>query len=481
VWLLPERARDYARALLETIDFLTPASDVPLLASGFGRASTLKRRFDMILRQRASHRLSWPARAGVAAASLLILPWSLTTLSADDNPPSATNPTNPPVTPSAGLPPAAESAPTADATPRLPTPAAPVATNDAWAAPPGATPVLPPTAPRSGTPSEGLTPPATTPPVGAPVLTPASPPANLPRTVPRAAPATSYAEDTTNASVNARLERLEATTAELLILVKQLRAEQQGTTPQPTRATGGAPWPPLFGLRYGHRDRQLDIEVNGAQIAATDVASQKKLWVASMPFTVRSVQGQQGKLLAVGSDGTTALIDPDSGKIEAANKLSNDSHDTPPASTQPIIPMPARTKAVSPYRPTSQIDAEKRAEQVAKIEIDMLETERRLATERAELQHEVRRLETRKARAARKVDALNAGDTPEDHAKVIAELEDAEDQLIGMQHKVDTFETDLEFKIRELQIRRNQMLRIANPFSAPNDDSSQTRSTLQTR
>jgi beta-lactamase regulating signal transducer with metallopeptidase domain len=473
IWLLPERSRDYARALLETVDFLTPASDVPLLASGFSRASTLKRRFDMILRQRASHRLSWPARVGVAAASLLILPWSLTTLSADDtDAPSATNPATPPVTPAAGLPPSANDAPV----PGLPTPDAPPSTDNL-------TEPLPPTQPPSDTVQLPPTTPRLPPTVSnAPAATP--PDIGLPLTAPRATlpPSTVV---TSAAGVMARLERLEATTAELLMLVKQLRAEQQGTRPTPkfSPARYGEDLRTHFNAPYIHGDRQLNIEVNGSQIIATDTESQKKLWVAPMPWRVASVQatsapGAAGKILAIATDGNAALLDPDTGEIKASNKLSDTNPYATPAVSLPgppsIKPAPSRKPSVSGYdvgrtsspsttNTAALADAAARAEQVAKIELEMLAMERKLAHDRADLQHQLRQKETHRARAARKLDALTEDASSDNRLKLTAELEEAEDQLAAFQYKVDTFEADLEFKIRELQIRRNQMLRTSEP------------------
>ena len=71
------RTRQYARALLSTVDFLSGARlAVPRTASGLGEAGQLKRRFQMILTSSRRHRLSTPLRAAAIAAGALLLSWS---------------------------------------------------------------------------------------------------------------------------------------------------------------------------------------------------------------------------------------------------------------------------------------------------------------------------------------------------------------------------------------------------------------------
>lgn len=495
IWLLPDRSRDYARALLETIDFLAPAPETPLLASGFSRASHLKRRFDMILRRRASHRLSWPARVGIAAAAAAILPWSLTALSADEppQPPSAKNADNPPAAlaelpgappsaevPSAGLPPtsprkssnapsagAALAPPTASNDPVPPVPTSPTPVGPPAALPPpavGAPPVPElPTAPRL-------------PPVGVAPATGEPKAENLPATQSFTPTPPTNATSSADASVAARLERLEATTAELLVLVKQLRAERDGGGRYGAPRYGAAsryddpadPAAPTdFVVRYGHGDRQLDIKVSGRYVAATDTATGKDLWTATMPWNVRAIQGADGRLMALGRERERALLDPQNGAVTATGAIAPSpkyptTTDSRPANVPAGPPVAYPTPA---YKST--VAAADRAEEIAKVEMEMLASERKLAQQRADLQHEVRQMETRRARAARKLDSLTEEATAEDRANLTAQLEEAEDQLAALQHKVESFEADLEFKVRELELRRDQLLRTFDPNAQP--------------
>lgn len=478
VWLLPERARDYARALLETIDFLTPAPEAPLLASGFSRASNLKRRIDMILRQRAAHSLPWWARAGIAAAGLAVLPWSLAVLSADEppKPPATANGSNPPSTenaPTAGLPsgkaPSTENPPSAlpstqpRATDELPPPTP-------AAAPPGAPSAapLPPTAPVPAPPS-----------VGAPPATQSLPSSSRtpPLTTPPSTTAPRASANSADANVVARLERLEATTAELLAIVRQLRDERRATEPARGRYDNPLLGPPDstdFVVRYGFRDRQLELKVSGPQIAATDVATGKTLWTTTMPWPVSAIQAAQGNLGVAGrGEAEGAIIDPSNGRIQAQavptrkgySTATNAAPATAPAvaATQdPFVSAPGATVASAERERASA----ERAQQIALVEMEMLDAERKLAQQRADLQHEVRQLGNRRARLLRKLESARGSASADELAKLTAELDDAEDMVAAMQHKADSFETDVEFKIRELQIRRDQQLRAIDGSTA---------------
>ncbi|QDU41871.1 Protease HtpX [Symmachiella dynata] len=75
----PDHSRDYAAALLQTIDFLTGARPrLPASATTFGQGRSLKRRFAMILDKGVSPRLSWKMRGVLAAVGLTVLvvsPW----------------------------------------------------------------------------------------------------------------------------------------------------------------------------------------------------------------------------------------------------------------------------------------------------------------------------------------------------------------------------------------------------------------------
>jgi beta-lactamase regulating signal transducer with metallopeptidase domain len=78
VWALPGSSRNYALALVETLDFLSQApSALPVAASGMGRVHDLRRRLTMIMRGTTPRQLSWRGVllvAGVAAALLPMLP-----------------------------------------------------------------------------------------------------------------------------------------------------------------------------------------------------------------------------------------------------------------------------------------------------------------------------------------------------------------------------------------------------------------------
>ncbi len=75
---LPRRGKDYAHALLETLEFLAgQAHPRPVLASGIGEIRHLEERLTMILRPRPNPLLSRPARLtllALAVGSLLIFP-----------------------------------------------------------------------------------------------------------------------------------------------------------------------------------------------------------------------------------------------------------------------------------------------------------------------------------------------------------------------------------------------------------------------
>jgi beta-lactamase regulating signal transducer with metallopeptidase domain len=88
VWALPDAGRDYASALLETVEFVSagigggggggrgiPArSPLPMLASGMGQFHQLRRRLVMIKHARVPRRLSGPGWLAVGALALGLLP-----------------------------------------------------------------------------------------------------------------------------------------------------------------------------------------------------------------------------------------------------------------------------------------------------------------------------------------------------------------------------------------------------------------------
>jgi beta-lactamase regulating signal transducer with metallopeptidase domain len=72
---LPGAGRAYASALLDTLDFLSAAPPaVPLLASGLGQVSDLKRRLTMIMRGTTPRALGWRGALAVLALGALLLP-----------------------------------------------------------------------------------------------------------------------------------------------------------------------------------------------------------------------------------------------------------------------------------------------------------------------------------------------------------------------------------------------------------------------
>lgn len=94
VQTLPAAARAYARALIETVNFLAEARPLlPPVASGLGYVPSLRRRIHMILREPLRHRLAWPTRLAAVLFGCLVLPLAPQRLAAaradDDDPPSA--------------------------------------------------------------------------------------------------------------------------------------------------------------------------------------------------------------------------------------------------------------------------------------------------------------------------------------------------------------------------------------------------------
>jgi beta-lactamase regulating signal transducer with metallopeptidase domain len=74
VWALPKAAKAYAKALLQTVEFLDARPALPPVASGIGHVHLLKRRLHMIVRKPLYPRLGWPAYLGVALLGVAVLP-----------------------------------------------------------------------------------------------------------------------------------------------------------------------------------------------------------------------------------------------------------------------------------------------------------------------------------------------------------------------------------------------------------------------
>jgi beta-lactamase regulating signal transducer with metallopeptidase domain len=138
VWAFPEAARDYASALLETVDFVATGGRLPLpvLASGMGQFHQLRRRLVMIKHAHTPRTMSGPTWLAVGALALGLLPLAptLAQVSVSATPPAADSSAaaaSPAGAVPAAVPPLAdgvsvESAPTTDVGAGLP-PAAPVA------------------------------------------------------------------------------------------------------------------------------------------------------------------------------------------------------------------------------------------------------------------------------------------------------------------------------------------------------------------
>jgi len=74
VWTLPAAAKAYAKALLQTVDFLDARPALPPVASGIGHVHLLKRRLTMIVRQPLCPCPPWPVHLAVVVLGLLFLP-----------------------------------------------------------------------------------------------------------------------------------------------------------------------------------------------------------------------------------------------------------------------------------------------------------------------------------------------------------------------------------------------------------------------
>ena len=63
LWVFPDKARQYAQALVNTVDFLAGSPErTPDIATTFCQGHSLKRRIEMIVNNKVSQRLSWKSR-----------------------------------------------------------------------------------------------------------------------------------------------------------------------------------------------------------------------------------------------------------------------------------------------------------------------------------------------------------------------------------------------------------------------------------
>ncbi|MCL2347217.1 MAG: M48 family metalloprotease [Planctomycetaceae bacterium] len=92
-WLFPGKNRDYGRALMATIDYLSGEKTilVPTAGSGMSMKET-KRRIEMIMKSNVPRTVSWPVRLVVLAFALVILPLSAKLVAKQETPkPQETN------------------------------------------------------------------------------------------------------------------------------------------------------------------------------------------------------------------------------------------------------------------------------------------------------------------------------------------------------------------------------------------------------
>ncbi len=75
LWALPELAKPYALALVETVDFLSDApAALPALASGMGHVHDLRRRVTMIMQGTTPRALTWGGLLGLVGLGAFLLP-----------------------------------------------------------------------------------------------------------------------------------------------------------------------------------------------------------------------------------------------------------------------------------------------------------------------------------------------------------------------------------------------------------------------
>ena len=88
LWACPQSETEYARTLLATLDYLSgPRSSLPPLSSGLGRASLIRRRFEMILHHQSRRTLSRRGIVVVAVIALAVLPCSAAAFSTGEQEP----------------------------------------------------------------------------------------------------------------------------------------------------------------------------------------------------------------------------------------------------------------------------------------------------------------------------------------------------------------------------------------------------------
>jgi beta-lactamase regulating signal transducer with metallopeptidase domain len=73
LWVFPDKARQYAQALVNTVDFLACSPErTPDIATTFCQGHSLKRRIEMIVNNKVSQRLSWKMRTVLALTALVV-------------------------------------------------------------------------------------------------------------------------------------------------------------------------------------------------------------------------------------------------------------------------------------------------------------------------------------------------------------------------------------------------------------------------
>jgi beta-lactamase regulating signal transducer with metallopeptidase domain len=502
LWLLPKHARQYARALLTTIDFLTPPRPAPLLASGFGGATSLHGRFEMILHQKPPRAMTAPVKFTVAAFGLLALPLSVIAQSAPGGvptaeaapkagnvaandpaapggvpsatPPTASNggprsalpATTPPTAQNSDLPPTGAPSTTPPAAAPAPAPMPPTAAPEADAADPFGPAVE--TAPRAGASASNR---AVRPvPLATPggLTPPAAEPAGRPRRVPVSPSPAQHAVHPGGDDINARLDRLEAMVASLASEIHAMHhAEVDGGTRagyaggMVTRAPAGVPklaTPTAFntvsevGVRTNNKNILLRL---GERIEAVDHESGKVLWTTALPGgdQARSWQVTNNMLQVEGADGVSVVVDLNNGSIVG-------------------ISMPAARLAPNP-KPIPAVNNDKAAKlsaEINEIEQAQLQLQNELDRMQIEEDHNLGKYERLLERAKRDLDRVDK--TPEDklsgderkkaEAEALGRLEKIEDEGLDASYQFQSKRSALQQRLREFEVRRAKLARDSN-------------------
>ena len=84
LWALPESATPYATALVSTVSFVSSPARMPIAASGAATFRGLQRRLTMILKQPPARGVSRPMAVALFAIAMLVIPFRLGSVLADE-------------------------------------------------------------------------------------------------------------------------------------------------------------------------------------------------------------------------------------------------------------------------------------------------------------------------------------------------------------------------------------------------------------